>query len=471
MTWSNIRPWLGTVVRLFVGAVWIWAGVSKIGSPRTFTEAVRAYDATPEWLSKAIGYGLPVLELCIGILLVVGIAVRLAAIVSALLFLVFLIGIIQVGIRGIQLECGCFGGGGLTAGPTSYTLDILRDLGLLLLAVFLIVWSFTRLSLEEFIGRHDYVPPPSAKRMRSVQGRRKYEALVAARQSEARSRALYVNASLAGVVVLISVIGIGVQANRAKIQGNLFAVNATATQGVTYGKPAAAEVNVYEDFQCPHCLEFEQSVGPKMRADVQANKAQIHYHPMAFLDASSNGNRYSTRAANAALCASDISVDEFIKYHNYLFQPSIQPKEGTNGRTNAELISYAQHIGISGTQLTTFSQCVDSEKHAALVAAITDNASSAGVNGTPTIRVNGKSMQPTLSAWNAAVAAALKNGPKPHPSVTPTPSSPAPASTPTATSAAPVSASSSSGSSSGSSSSASSSSATAGKGKHRAKKG
>jgi protein-disulfide isomerase/uncharacterized membrane protein YphA (DoxX/SURF4 family) len=442
VTWSNLRPWLGTVARLVLGAVWIWAALSKIGSPRTFTEAVRAYDATPEWLSKAIGYGLPVLELCIGILLIVGIAVRVAAIASAVLYLVFLIGIIQAAIRGIQLECGCFGGGGVTNAPTSYTLDILRDVGLLILAGFLIVWPFTRLSLEEFIGRHDYVPPPSAKRMRSEQGRRKYEALVAARQSEARSRTMYVNASLAGVVILISVIGIGVQANRAKIVGSLTATNASATQGVTFGKAAAAEVDVYEDFQCPHCLEFEQTVGATMQSDVRANKAQIHYHTMAFLDASSNGNRYSSRAANAALCASDISVDEFIKYHNLLYGKingqQVQPAEGSNGRTNAELISYAQHIGISGQQLTTFSQCVDAEKHAALVAAITDNASQAGVNATPTIRVNGHSIQPTLAAWNSAVAAALKNGPAPNPSVTPTASPASAAPTTSPASAAPT---------------------------------
>ena len=80
--------------------------------PRTFVQAVRAYDATPEWLSKAIGYGMPVLELCLGVLLIVGIMVRIAAAVSALLLLVFLIGIIQAAARGIQLECGCFGGGG-----------------------------------------------------------------------------------------------------------------------------------------------------------------------------------------------------------------------------------------------------------------------------------------------------------------------------------------------------------------------
>ena len=449
MTWSNIRPWLGTVVRLFLGAVWIWAAVSKIGSPRDFTQAVRAYQATPEWLSKAIGYGLPLLELCIGIILVVGVATRIAAIASAVLFVIFLVGIIQVDVRGIQLQCGCFGGGGLTTGGTNYTFDILRDIGLLILAAFLVVWSFTRLSVEEYLTRHDYVAPPSAKRMRDPETRRKYEATVATRRSEARQRALYLNGALALIVVLITFIGIGVQSGRAKIQGNLFAVNATAAKGVTFGKPAAAEVDVYEDFQCPHCLAFENAVGKQMQADVRANKAQVHYHVMSFLDASSNGNHYSSRAANAALCASDISVDDFVAYHNWLYKPSVQPAEGTNGRTNAELISYAQKVGITGAQLTAFSSCVDSNKHAALVQAITDNASQQGVSATPTIKVNGHSIRPTLAAWNAAVATALKHGPAPHPSVTPSPTP----SLVVPSSVVPSSSAASSGSSSGSPSS------------------
>lgn len=444
MTWTSIRPWLGTVVRLFLGAVWIWAALSKLGSPRTFTQAVRAYDVTPEWLSKAIGYGLPVLELCIGILLVLGIATRIAAIASAVLFVFFLIGIIEVAVRGIQLECGCFGGGGLTNGATNYTWDILRDIGLLILAAFLSVWSYTRLSIEEYVGRHDYVPPPSAKRMRTEQGRRKYEAMIAARRSEARSRALYVNASLAGVVVLISFIGIGVQAGRAKIEGSLAAQNASVGKGVTFGKPAAATVDVYEDFQCPHCQEFEQAVSKTMEADVRANKAQVHYHSLAFLDANSNGNRYSSRAANAALCASDISPDDFVAYHDYLYRKDVQPTEGTNGRTDAQLIGYAQKVGITGGNLSTFSACVHAERHKALVQAITDRASQDGVNATPTIKVNGKTIAPTLQAFNAAVAQALKTGPAPSPSHTPStpassPSSPAPASS---SSAAPSSSSS-----------------------------
>ena len=105
-----------------------------------------------------------------------------------MLFLVFLIGIIQAAARGIKLDCGCFGGGGFTDDGTTYTLDILRDLGLLVLAVYLVMWSLTRFSLEEFIGRHDYVEVPSAKRMRTEQGRRKYNAEVREEASRRRAR-------------------------------------------------------------------------------------------------------------------------------------------------------------------------------------------------------------------------------------------------------------------------------------------
>lgn len=426
MKWQTLRPWLSTVVRLALAAIWIWAAWSKLGSPREFVQAVRAYDATPEWLAKAIGYGLPVLELCLGILLVLGVAVRVAAAVSAVLFVVFLIGLVQAAARGLQLECGCFGGGGQSSGGTQYTLDILRDIGLLVLAVFLLLWSQTRISVDEFLARHDRVEAPSAKRLRSDEGRRKYNAMLEQRRKAAQERGLWVNGSLAVVVALIALVGIGVQANRAKIQGSLTATNATVANGVVFGKAAAATVDIYEDFQCPNCLRFEQLVGATVQADVRANKAQVKYHVMAFLDRSSSGNRYSSRAANAALCASDLSVDAFVAYHNVLYGTyqgkQVQPAEGSNGRTDQQLESYGSAAGIKGNDLTTFDQCVSSEQHKALVQALTDRASQDGVTGTPTIRVNGKSVGPDLASWNAAITAALKKGPAPSPSKTPSPS-------------------------------------------------
>lgn len=446
MRWLTLRPWLGTLVRLALGAVWIWAASSKLGEPRTFLQTVRAYDATPEWLSKAIGYGLPVLELSIGILLVIGVAVRMAAIFSAVLFVVFLIGIIEVAARGIQLQCGCFGGGGLTAGGTSYTWDILRDIGLLILAGFLVLWSYTRVSLDEFLGRHDYVEPPSAKRMRTDQGRRKYNAMLEEKRKAARQRALWLNSSLGVVVVLIALIGVGVQAGRAKIAGSLTAKHASVANGVVFGKKAAATVDVYEDFQCPHCLEFEKAVSKQMDADVRADKAQVRFHTLSFLDASSDGNRYSSRAANAALCASDASVEDFVAFHNILYGTidgkQVQPAEGSHGRTNSQLESYARSAGITGAALTTFDGCVQNEGHKALVEAITERASADGVNGTPTVKVNGKTISPTLAAWNKAIAAALAKGPAPVPSKTPTPSA-TPKATPSTKVSTPAAASSS----------------------------
>ena len=425
MRWTTVRPWLGTVARLVLGVVWIWAGWSKVRDPLHFVQAVRAYDATPEWLSKAIGYGLPILELCLGALLIVGVIVRLAASVSAALYVVFAVGILQAAARGIKLECGCFGGGGQST-STTYTLDVLRDAGLLVLAVYLIIWPLTRLSVDEYLARNDFVPPPSAKRMRTGQGARKYNAMLEARRKAARERTLYLSAALSVLVVLIAIVGIGVQANRAKVQGDLTAANATVADGVTIGKAAKVTVDFFEDFQCPTCNQFEQSVGTDVAAQIAAGRIQAKYHMMSFLDASSNGNKYSSRAANGALCASDVSVADFQKYHAILYGKDSkgqnnQPAEGTNGRTDAQLVAYGTQAGIKGDDMTTFQSCVTGQLHKALVVAITDNASTRGVNATPTVFVNGKQLKTANKAGLDAAIAAIA-GPAPT-TTSPTPSS------------------------------------------------
>ena len=422
--WPALRPWLGAVIRLVLGGIWIWAALSKLSDPRGFTQAVRAYQATPEWLAKGIGYGLPVLELIVGVLLVVGLVTRIVAAASGVLFVVFLIGLVQAAIRGIQLSCGCFGGGGASAN-THYTLDILRDLVLLALAAYLVVWSWTRFSVDEYLGRHDHVEAPSAKRMRSDQGRRKYEAEVATAQRRARSRDRWVAGSLAGVVVLVCLIGIGVQSSRAKIDGTLTASHASVSDGIVYGKKAAATVDVYEDFQCPNCENFEKAAGAAVIKAAQANRAQIHFYPIDILNSSADGF-YSERAENAALCASDLSVDDFVAFHRVLYGKikgkQVQPAEGSGGVKLTAFTTDAKAAGITGNDLTTFQGCVSTNKHQALVEAFTEHASELGVSATPTIKVNGKSITATKAAFESAVAAALKSGPKPDPSSTPPPS-------------------------------------------------
>ena len=106
---------MGLVARLVTGGVWIVAGALKLPDPAASVRAVRAYDLLPEAIVPTVGHLLPVLEVVIGVCLVLGLLTRAAALISALLFLAFIVGIASAWARGLQIECGCFGGGGTSA--------------------------------------------------------------------------------------------------------------------------------------------------------------------------------------------------------------------------------------------------------------------------------------------------------------------------------------------------------------------
>jgi uncharacterized membrane protein YphA (DoxX/SURF4 family) len=150
---AEVRPWLGTLVRLGLATVWLIAGGAKVGDLAGSGRAVAAFQLMPVELARIVGAALPFIELVLGALLVVGLAVRLTAGISAALLTVYIAGIAAAWARGLQIDCGCFGGGGqLAAGQhPNYAPDIARDLGFLLLAVFLLAWSRTRLALDEWL--------------------------------------------------------------------------------------------------------------------------------------------------------------------------------------------------------------------------------------------------------------------------------------------------------------------------------
>ncbi|MEV6727115.1 MauE/DoxX family redox-associated membrane protein [Streptomyces xanthochromogenes] len=129
---SKRRSWFplhAFTARITLVLVWGWAGCSKIRSPDASVEAVRVYRVLPESLLAPVGYGLPALELALAALLLLGLRIRLTAALSAGLLVAFIAGIAQAGIRGLSIDCGCFGGGGeVGAAETQYVKEILRDL-------------------------------------------------------------------------------------------------------------------------------------------------------------------------------------------------------------------------------------------------------------------------------------------------------------------------------------------------------
>ncbi|NYG58331.1 putative membrane protein YphA (DoxX/SURF4 family) [Nocardioides daedukensis] len=141
--------WAGLIIRLVVGGVWIVAGALKLPDPAASVRAVRAYDLLPESIVPTVGHVLPLVEIVIGACLVVGLFTRWSAVLSGLLFVVFIIGIASAWQRGLQIDCGCFGGGGQIADATSkYPLEIARDVALLVASALLVWRPRTRLALD-----------------------------------------------------------------------------------------------------------------------------------------------------------------------------------------------------------------------------------------------------------------------------------------------------------------------------------
>lgn len=147
---------MGVVARVVTGGVWIVAGALKLPDPAASVRAVRAYDLLPEAIVPTVGHLLPVVEVVIGAALLLGLLTRPVAVVSALLFLAFIVGIASAWARGLSIDCGCFGGGGFDADATAkYPWEIARDVGLLALSLWLVVRPSSRFSLDPVLFGDD----------------------------------------------------------------------------------------------------------------------------------------------------------------------------------------------------------------------------------------------------------------------------------------------------------------------------
>ena len=142
--------WIGLACRLILGVVLIVAGALKVTDLEQSVLAVRGYQMLPYDLAVVVGYVLPPLEIIVGLLLVTGLFVRWAGLLGALLMAVFVIGISQAWIRGLTIDCGCFGGGGQVAqNETKYGLELFRDVGLMAMGAFLVIFPRTPFALED----------------------------------------------------------------------------------------------------------------------------------------------------------------------------------------------------------------------------------------------------------------------------------------------------------------------------------
>lgn len=147
-----VHGWLGLGARLVAGGVWLVAGALKVTDPAGSIAAVRAYELLPGSLVEPVGVALPAVEVVVGLALVVGAITRGAAVVSGLLYVAFIVGIASVWARGMEIDCGCFGGGGAREGASSaYPWEIARDVALLAASAYVAVLRRTRLAVDNLL--------------------------------------------------------------------------------------------------------------------------------------------------------------------------------------------------------------------------------------------------------------------------------------------------------------------------------
>jgi protein-disulfide isomerase len=115
---------------------------------------------------------------------------------------------------------------------------------------------------------------------------------------------------------------------------------------------AKASIDVYADFLCPICGEFEKQYKSQIEQAVNDGKLQVRYHMVPLLNERSSPPGYSLDSANAALAAAN--AGKFLQFHDALF--ASQPEEGKRGYDKAQLIELGKNVGITDPE---FAQTVN----------------------------------------------------------------------------------------------------------------
>jgi putative oxidoreductase len=136
-------PHLTALFRLILGFVFIYASLDKIADPDAFAITIQNYQLVPLSITNLIAIFLPWLEFYCGILLLVGWWHQAAAFWVVLMTIVFLVSLISVYARGLDIDCGCFG-----SGSTVDLIRIIEDLFMLALSLHISFYPTSSFSLE-----------------------------------------------------------------------------------------------------------------------------------------------------------------------------------------------------------------------------------------------------------------------------------------------------------------------------------
>lgn len=204
-----------------------------------------------------------------------------------------------------------------------------------------------------------------------------------------------------GMVVFVVAVGVifSVVGNRTPGVGATPSSVSTADgYGITFNSSLTNKptIDLWEDFQCPVCKQFELTNGSYIQQLVAEKKAKVVYHLLSFIGPE------SILAANAGACAAD--ENKFLPFHAYLY--ATQGTENSGTWSNAGLLTAGSAVGLSNSR---FKKCVNNGTYDSWVTKISNDGSKKNINATPTVFINGKELDRKTQYFDpVAFAAAVK---------------------------------------------------------------
>lgn len=189
-----------------------------------------------------------------------------------------------------------------------------------------------------------------------------------------------------GMVALVVVVGLVVNFGKNRANSNAVtpaSVEKSEGYGIVFNKGLAGvpKIDIWEDFQCPVCRNFEAINAKQVKEWIDAKKVTAVFHPLSFIGAE------SAYMANAAACAAD--EGKFLQYHEALYVNMASAEN--SGKWNPQsLIDLGKQLGVTGAK---FEGCVNNGKYQEWVNNVAADGSKKNVNATPTVFINGKEIE------------------------------------------------------------------------------
>jgi protein-disulfide isomerase len=241
----------------------------------------------------------------------------------------------------------------------------------------------------------------------------KRDAIKAQRMKKKRQQRMNTILGVGGVlVVLILILASPTIYNELKPAGDFVRITPVArplADGKAMGNPnAPVTIEVFEDFQCPSCKGYTETIEKQLSESNYISGGQVYYifRQFPFIDSNSI-TKESHQAANASMCA--MEQGQFWDYHDILF--ANQSGENQGSFNDKRLQAFAESLGLD---MTAFNKCFNANTYSTQIQDDLQMGQNYGVTGTPTVFLNGTLVTPgqvpTYDQLKAAIDAALAGG-------------------------------------------------------------